>query len=300
VATATPTKPPLTAIGHATNPLALWHLLSLDAPSVATLWTWFIASTNHVRIPLSSAIAMTLAVWTLYAADRLMDARLLDNHLKQHEDLEARHYFHHLHRFAFLTGILLASIALATLLPRLEPAAIHLYLILGALVSAYFILIHATNSAATQQSIAHRLPKEIAVGLFFAAATFIPTVARRPDLRLTLLPAAILFAALCSLNCLFIYAWEHPAPQATQRTHAITRVALRNLPLLTILLTLSSLILTILDHEAPWPITCAIAIAAALLLFLNKQRNTISRVILRAAADLALTTPILLLPFLHQ
>jgi hypothetical protein len=300
VATATPTKPPLTAVGHARNPLALWHLLSLDAPTVATLWTWFIASANHVRLPLSSALAMTLAVWTLYAADRLIDARLLDNRLNHHEDLEARHYFHHLHRFAFLTGILLASIALALLLPRLEPAAIHLYLILGALVTAYFILIHATSSNAAPQSIAHRLPKEIAVGLFFAAATFIPTVGRRPDLRLALLPSAILFATLCSLNCLFIYAWEHPAPPTAQRTHAITRLALRNLPLLTLLLTLSSLILTILDNQAPWPITAAIAIAAALLLLLDKQRHTISRVTLRAAADLALTTPLLLLPFLHQ
>jgi hypothetical protein len=290
-------------VGDATNPLALWHLLSLDAPTVATLWTWFIASANHVRLPLSSALAMTIAVWTLYAADRLLDARLLDTHLMDarylnldpphHEDLEARHYFHRIHRSAFLTGIILGAIALATLLPRLEPAAIHLYLILGALVSAYFILIHATSSA-------HRLPKEIAVGLFFAAATFIPTVARRPDLRLTLLPSALLFATLCSLNCLFIYAWEHPAPNSTQRTHAITRLTLRNLPLLTILVTISSLTLTLLDHQASWPITCATAIAATLLLLLHKQHHAISRVTLRAAADLALTTPFLLIPFLHQ
>ena len=238
---------------------------------------------------------MTLAVWTLYAGDRLMDARLIDASPlgNNHEDLEARHYFHHLHRSAFLTGILLASIALATLLPHLEPAAIRLYLILGGLVSAYFILIHATT-------ITHRLPKEIAVGLFFAAATFIPTVARRPDLRLALLPAAILFAALCSLNCLFIHAWEHPAPYATQRTHAITRLALRNLPLLTILLIISSLAIALLDPQAPGSITSAIAIAAILLLLLHNQRHAISRVTLRAAADIALTTPLLLLPFLHQ
>jgi hypothetical protein len=295
VATANPTKPPLTTIGRIRNPLALWHLLSLDAPTVATLWTWFIASTNHVMLPLSSALAMTLAVWTLYAGDRLMDARLMDARPldNNHEDFEARHHFHHLHRSAFLTGIFLASIALATLLPHLEPAAIRLYVILGALVSAYFILIHATT-------VTHRLPKEIAVGLFFAAATFIPTVARCPDLRLALLPAAILFAALCSLNCLFIYAWEHPAPYGDQRTHTITRLALRNLPLLTILLIISSLAIALLDSQTPWPITSAIAIAAILLLLLHNQRHAISRVTLRAAADIALTTPLLLFPFLHQ
>jgi len=286
VATATPTKPPLAALDHARSPLALWHLLSLDAPTVATLWTCFIASTNHIKIPLSSALAMTIAVWILYAADRLMDTGRVNN-----EDLEARHYFHHRHRTAFLIGILIASITLAALIPLLEPKAIHLYLILGALVAAYFILIHATSNA-------HRLPKEIAVGLFFAAATFIPTVARRPELRLNLIPAALLFGALCSLNCLFIYAWEHPA--TTQRTHAITRLALRNLPLFAVLLTLACLALALADHAAPWPITSAIAIAAALLLLLHNRRQAITAVTLRAAADLALVTPLLFLPFLHQ
>ena len=293
MATATPTKPPLEAIGHTRGPLALWHLLSLDAPTVATLWTWFIASANHVRLPLSAALAMTIAVWTLYAADRLMDARLLNLEPTYHEDLEARHYFHHLHRSTFLRGIFFASIALAAILPQLEPAAVHLYLILGALVFAYFTVIHATSSG-------HRLPKEIAVGLFFAAAIFIPTVARRPDLRIDLLPSAILFAALCSLNCLFIYAWEHPGTHFAQRTHAITRIALGNLELLTVLLIVAGFALAFFNHHSYWPIAWAITFSATLLLLLHKQRASVSRVTLRAAADLVLTTPLLFFPFLHR
>jgi hypothetical protein len=293
VATATPTKPPVQTIRHSANPLVLWHLLSLDAPTVAVLWTWFIAATNHVRLPVSSALAMVITVWMLYAADRLMDARLLDANPTHHDDLEARHYFHHRHRSAFLTGIILASITLALLLPRLDAEAIHLYLVLGGLVCGYFVLIHATSSA-------HRLPKEIAVGLCFAAATFIPTVSRRPDLRASLLPPAILFAALCSLNCLFIYAWEHEDHYANRPTHAITSLALRNLPLLTILLALSGTALTLFDRQAPQTIPCAIAASAAVLLLLHNRRHFIARTTLRAAADIALATPILLLPFLHR
>ena len=292
MATATSTKPSLRAIDRYKNPLALWHLLSLDAPTVAALWTWFIASTNQVRLPLSSTLAMAIAVWMLYAADRLMDARLLNTDPGRQEDLEARHYFHHRHRTAFLSGILFASIALAVLLPHLEADAIHLYLILGGLVFGYFILIHATRSA-------HRLPKEIAVGLFFAAATFIPTVARRPALRAPLLPCALLFATLCSLNCLFIYAWEHDASRTVRFTHAITQVAISNLSLLTVLLGLSSASLPLFDHQAPWPIPCAIALSSALLLLLHDHRLAIKPINLRAAADLALTTPLLLLLFLH-
>jgi hypothetical protein len=301
VATATPTKPPLKTISHSSSPLALWHLLSLDAPTVAVLWTWFIAAANHVHLPLSSTLAMAVAVWMLYAADRLMDARLLHVDPTHYESLEARHYFHHRHRTAFLTGIIFASIALAALLPQLDAKAIHLYLVLGGLVSGYFILIHATRSTEAQQKIAHRLPKEIAVGLCFAAATFIPTVARRPDLRLTLLPLAFLFVILCSLNCLFIYAWEHEHSPTIHPTHIITRLALRNLPSLTVALILCNIALVLFDrlfdHQAPWTIPCATALSAATLLLLHNHRHSIARTTLRAAADLALTTPLLLLLF---
>ena len=298
MATATSTKPPLKALSYSTNPLALWHLLSLDASTVAVLWTWFIASANHVHLPLSSALAMAITVWMLYAADRLMDARLMDAHPlganpTHHQDLEARHYFHHRHRPAFLAGIILASIALAALLPRLDAQAIHLYLILGGLVCGYFIVIHATHSA-------HRLPKEIAVGFCFAAATFIPTVARRPDLRLPLLHSAILFATLCSINCLYIYAWEHEDHCPDRPTHAITRIALNNLSSLTILVALSGVTLALFDHSTPQTIPYATALSASILLLLHKQRRSIPRITLRAAADVALTTPILLLPFLQR
>jgi hypothetical protein len=254
---------------------------------------------------------MALAVWMLYAADRLMDARLLDINPTRHMGLEARHFFHHRHRAVFLGGIVISSIAVAALLPRLDAAAIRLYLILGGLVAGYFILIHATSNDAAQWKVAHRLPKEIAVGLCFAAATFIPTVARRPELRIPLLPVALLFAALCSLNCLFIYAWEHdderidvpahktdaPAHRIDAPAHTITRFALGNLPGLTGLLMFCSMALVLLDHRVPWPIPCASAISAGILFVLHNRRHALSRTILRAAADLALTTPILLFPF---
>ena len=113
MATATPiqSSPPQTGPRTHLNPetthspLVLWHLLSLDAPTIAALWTWFIARVNYIHLPTSSILAMAVAVWMLYAADRLMDARLMDIHLVQlqvnpAEDLEARHYFHHNHRTA--------------------------------------------------------------------------------------------------------------------------------------------------------------------------------------------------------
>lgn len=266
------------------SPLALWHLLSLDAPTVAALWTWFIARACRIDLQLSSTLAMGIAVWTLYAADRLLDAQALNPGA-----LEARHHFHHRNRTAFLAGIVVASVLLAALLPRIPQEAIHLYLILGGLVFGYFVLIHATQSA-------HRLPKEIAVGVCFAAAVYIPSVARDPGLRVALLPSALLFAALCSLNCLFIYAWEHPAHVA-QAPHTITASALRYLPGLTIAVAAASAVLTGLDRRAPWPIPGAISLAAAALLLLHLRRDRHTRLVMRAVADVALLTPALLLPF---
>jgi hypothetical protein len=117
VATATPTPSRSHLLAPAsTNPLALWHLFSLDAPTIAALWTWFIASASHLRLPVVSTLSMFLTVWMLYAADRLLDTRFIEITSKQ--DLEARHYFHHRHRSLFLTGILLASLAIAILLPH--------------------------------------------------------------------------------------------------------------------------------------------------------------------------------------
>jgi hypothetical protein len=277
---------------RAASPIALWHLFSLDAPTVAALWTWFIARSSHIRLPLASPAAMALAVWILYAADRLLDAARPG--AADSEDLEARHLFHRRHRRAFLTGIVFAAAALALLLPTLDPAAIRLYLIEGVLLIAWFVILHTMHSA-------HRLPKEIAVGLFFSAATFIPTIARAPALRPSLLPAAILFAAICSLNCFFIYAWEHdPSSQTPHRpAHATTRIATAHLPVLTALLATAATALALFGAAGTSPIAAACALAAALLFALHRNRRRLARIDLRAAADLALLTPLLLLPFLR-
>jgi hypothetical protein len=272
-------------LSEAKSPLTLWHLLSLDAPTIAALWTWFIARACHIRLPLSSILAMALAVWTLYAADRLLDAQSSDN-----STLEARHYFHRKHRMLFRAGIAVASVMLAALLPRLQQEAIHLYLILGVLVFGYFVVIHATQSA-------HRLPKEIAVGVCFAAAVFIPTVSRDPSLRSALLPSALLFATLCSLNCLFIYAWEHPSPTGPT-PHLVTTFALKRLPSFTIAVAATSAALAVFDGRTPRVIQAVLSLSAVALLLLHLDRNGRSTLAQRTLADFVLLAPAVVLPFL--
>jgi cell division protein FtsW (lipid II flippase) len=280
------------------TPLALWHLLSLDAPTVAALWTWFIAYCSGLHLPWTPVAAMFVAVWMLYAADRLLDARDLEEDARAAE-LEERHRFHHHHRRSFLIGIAIASIVLAFLLHHLDSAALRQQALLASLLFAYFFLIHIfpSTSLATETG-AHRLPKELAVGIFFPAAVFVPTVARVPHLRALLAPNALLFAAVCTLNCLFLYAWEHPGERSS--AHWTTRFATRHLASLTCITVLLSFLSALLEHQRSphgiWLLACACGCSASLLLLLHTQRQRIAAIHLRAAADLVLLTPAVLVP----
>ncbi len=241
---------------------------------------------------------MALAVWIIYAADRLLDARRAEEG-GAWAGLEARHRFHFAHRRAFAAGIGVAVAALGALLPALDAAALRLYLIEGGLLFAWFLALHTTHSA-------HRLPKEIAVGIFFSAAVFIPTVARVPALRVELAPAALLLAGLGALNCLFIYAWEHIRGPCTQTCdldsskppHATTRLALERLSPLAVTTLVAGLALAVVVRDFARLISAACALSTALLLALDRNRGRLSRIHLRVFADLALLTPLLIVPLL--
>jgi hypothetical protein len=253
-------------------------LLSLDAPTVATLWTVFVAKATRTALPFAAPAAMFLAVWILYAADRLLDTRHLHSaaHARTAE-LEARHLFHFRHRRAFLAVIPVAAIAVAALLPDLLTAALHLYAVEGALLIGWFLLVHTTHS---------RLPKELVVGLYFAAATFTPTLARQSQPAATLLAYAGIFAILCTLNCLFIRAWEDDLRAANNHLSATAALVCG-----------FSIAASFIAIAPAIPIACTLA--AASLLAVHRFRNCLSRTHLRAAADLALLTPALVLPFLR-
>jgi hypothetical protein len=242
---------------------------------------------------------MFVAVWMLYASDRLLDARPLPGGQAPPE-LEERHRFHHRHRRAFLTGITVSACLLAALLRFADPAAMRLYALLAALLCAWFLVIHARPLPGDG---AHRLPKELAVGVFFPAAVFIPTVARLPQLRLDLLPVALLLAATCSLNCLFLYAWEHPG--ARPYAHWSTRWATRHLVSLTSSVALLSLAWFIaaqflIDRTnlryGALVLTACVFTSTVLLLVLHFVRRRLQPVHLRALADLVLITPLIIVP----
>jgi hypothetical protein len=239
---------------------------------------------------------MFVAVWMLYASDRLLDARPLPGGQTPPE-LEERHRFHHRHRRAFLLLIAVAACILVALLRGIDPRVMRLYTLLATLLGAWFLIIHARPLPGDGT---HRLPKELAVGIFFPAAVFIPTVARLPQLRLDLLPIALLLAATCSLNCLYLYAWEHPRNRG--QAHSSTRWATNHLVALTWAVAALSLLLILASptlapsaqlHRGTTLLTSCILTSSLLLLLLHHLRNRLWPIHLRALADLVLLTPLL-------
>ena len=254
--------------------VTLWHLLSLDAPCVAAVWTIFFARRFGVVLPWTAPAALALAVWMLYALDRLADAA------HPQEVLAERHRFHHRHGFAF-AGALLGAVPALIALIALLPAALRTgWLLLAVPLAIYVAAVHVFRL--------RRVPKEHIVSIFFALATAMPVLVSRTAPTLKVAPAIALFGVLCWLNCVAIARWEQ-----SQNTDTVTAWASPHFLLTTAVVVAVVLLLLIVVPFAG----AACAISALLLLWLEYARP--NALLLRALADAALLTPLAVLPFLR-
>jgi hypothetical protein len=261
--------------------LAMWHLLSLDAPAVAAVWTWFVARAAHVALPAVVPVAMFVAVWLLYAGDRLLDG------LAGGEGLEERHRFHRRHGLAFGVAMGVAAVLLAPLVAAIPREMLRLYVGLAGMLAVWFLAVHliARRGVLT-------LPKELMPGVFCAAAAFIPVWADIGVEHRRLAVAALAYGLLVTQNCLWIYAWEHEDAGGTA-AHATTRWGLRWLrPLGVVTMVLPVAAMPFAGIERV-PILIAVAAAAAGLFALDRIRAFLDPTDLRAAADFVLLTPLL-------
>jgi hypothetical protein len=259
------------------DPLVLWHLLSLDAPTVAALWTSFAAATFHITLPWTAPAALATAVWLLYAADRISDAR------QQAEPLQDRHRFHARHVRAFSVAMACAACLLCVLLVLLPAPLRTAWMLLALPLLGYVAAVHVLHG---------RVPKEALVGLFFASAILAPSLLARPGLPAFL--SASLFGLLCWLNCIFIARAEH-APH-----HTMGRVStwtVQNLPAACAALAAMAVVAGLTVPQA-LPRALAVLLSALLLLLLDALRSRTDAIHIRALADAALLTPLLVWPLL--
>jgi len=272
-----------------------WHLLSLDAPTVAV--TWCIAFLSVVGVPLSRPAAhgpvtfLCLATWLCYVGDRTQDARSS----REPSELRARHHFYgqwwHSRRGSLIT--LVGVAALACTLTGLFGLSLPLfvdYLALTLTSLLYFLWVHSGRERR-----ARVLAKEAAVAIIFALGCILPAWSSASiPLRSQLAPAGMLFALLCWLNCVAIERWEGRGVVGV-RAHPTTQWAARHLSALLIASTLAAATLAIWRHTVGRPTALAPYLACAFLLLaaLERFRLRLSVASLRIFADVALLTPLL-------
>jgi hypothetical protein len=268
-----------------------WHLLSLDAPTVAALWSWFFARAMHLHLPFFQApLFLALGTWLLYVADRILDG------LRQRQgELRERHYFHARHRVAFLWAAALMVVLFAWfVLTRMRPEALRDDSWIGVFALLYLFAVHRRTNRAK----APWLPKEIAVAVLFAAATAIPAWSRlgaRDGAGLgkeQLAPAVVFFAALCWINCVSIEKWE------AGNHHSTTRWATLHLrPIVTMIALFSLAAALLAPSRGLMAVYLAALLSSGLLLVLDLRSAHFSSLHLRIAADAALLTPLAFFPF---
>ena len=267
--------------------LPLWALptaLSLDAPLVAVLWQELFAASFGVTLLWYHPVILGLSVWLIYVADRLLDAKRLDlNKL-----YTFRHVLHAKHHRVF-TAVWLVTFATVGVLVSsfLTPRESLLGAGIAAAVLAYAAGIHLKAKRPM-------FTKELQVGFVFGAGVTLSVWAQAASFQLLL--SSLLFALLCSLNCLLIAVWERRVDRAQEQPSLA--LTLPHLPtLLPPTLILFSLVTLALTPLLPYPLTLSLFLAATLLWLFNTYQEVISRESLRALADVALLTPLLYLFF---
>jgi len=267
----------------------LWHLASLDAPTVAVVWSLAFARAAAVRLPAWVPVLLALGTFAVYVADRLLDAHraLRTGNV---ETLRERHYFHWRHRRVLAPLACIATAVAVTIVFTEMPSPLReRNSVLAVAALAYFSGVHLPRRP---RWLTPLLSKELLVGLLFTAGCSLPTLTRLHCGTVKLcavLAAMAVFATVAWLNCYAIDHWE----SARWDSAATTR-----LPFAATLLAVAGLLLAAVFFSTQPRVATLFAAAstsAVLLALLDRHRARLAPLALRTAADLALLTPAILL-----
>lgn len=309
MATTSPTHPDLRHSIEVARPagalrlVRLWHLTSLDAPTVAVSWAFAFAWAARIHLPIWLPIVLALAAWSFYIADRLFDARRcfsvrLSGLPPDRSPLRPRHYFHWEHRRIFsAVAFAAALVAVGLVLHSMPLAARERNSVLAVAALVYFTSVHSPWRAAVPK-LRLKIPKELLVALIFTLACAVPTLGRlngqyaslgRLD-RWQLLGPVPIFIALAWLNCHAIDTWE----SSTARRGRLRRLAVG---LAGAALLAAAIEGFLLHQPRVTALMASAAVSAGLLGLLDHMDGGQRRfhpTTLRAAVDLALLAPLAL------
>jgi hypothetical protein len=273
---------PMVRILDAPAPMRLWHLFSLDAPTVAAAWSLGFAKAAGVRLPAWVPLLLALVTWCVYIGDRLLDARSALRTEQVHQ-LRLRHLFHWQHRRSIFPLAIAAACVSAWIVYSFMPDRARERNALLALAGViYFSSIH------TQTKFRAVLPKELLVAVLFTTGCVLPTIGRIGVLSAEFIVVIIFFVGLAWLNCHAIEYWESVGQTCSgPEIYCIAGpLALAGL--------LGAIVLFAL-HSRGAALIGAGAASAVLLALLDGIRGRLAPVALRSAADLVLLTPFVLL-----
>jgi hypothetical protein len=269
-------------------PVRFWHLASLDAPTIAVVWSLSFAWAFRVRLPAWVPVLLALGTWTVYIGDRMLDARSAFRR-GEFNGLRDRHYFHWRHRRVLVPLVFSAAAIAAMMIFILIPVgARRPDSVLAAAAMAYFSGVHIQRPRTSW--LTPVLSKEFLVGTLFTAGCILPIFSRlrfNPGHALQLSPVfliAVYFASLAWLNCHAIDCWESGSSSG--------------LGFNSNLLGISGLVLAAFIGPAQPRVAALLAagsLSALLLALLHRYRGRMTPVTLRAAADLVLLAPAFLL-----
>jgi hypothetical protein len=284
-------------------PLGWWHLTSLDAPTVAVTWTLAFAWAARVTLPAWVPALLALAAWSVYIADRLLDARSALITDRPHR-LRLRHHFHWRYRRIFFPVALISACAAVFIVLNFMPLAARMRnSVLAAAALAYFSGVHSPRRLPPLLS--RIFSKESMVAVLFTAACVLPALSR----AFALLPAqpasslwplyamAFFFTLLAWLNCHAIERWESsgettrvgPRPGKLSRSGVFKQAILLSLIGALLAAGLAAI------HPRSAALILAGTASALLLALLDRCRSRLTPLALRVAADLVLLSPIALL-----
>jgi hypothetical protein len=268
------------ASSRASRVLQLWHLTSLDAPTVAVVWALSFAWAVGVHLAPWVPLLLACGTWTVYVGDRLLDARRA---IRSRDlcPLRQRHFFHWRHRRTLIPiACATTAIAVALIEGRMPAAIRDRNSVLAAAALVYFSGVHWT--ARLPVWLRKLVSKELLVGLLFTSGSIAPAIAHAHFMEWPFVACFAIFVALAWSNCSAIERWE------SSRVHpgVLLRTAVLGMAGIA-----ASGALAFLNWRLS-ALCCSAGISALLLSLLDRKRAEISPLTLRALADLVLLAPL--------
>lgn len=279
---------PTTAGRARYSPVVWLSLLCLDAPIVAVAWQWLFARTFGAHLHLSLRALLFLTAWLIYLTDRFADTIKLP----AVSPISLRHRFCREHMVGWWIAIVVIFIIDASLALRsLDLQMLLLGGTLAAICGFYLFINHSLGGKWRPLPL-----KEKAIGILFAAGTTLGVVGQLPGLTISFGVAVMLFAILCTFNCLLIAAWERELDAAQGKGSFLTGwpAVARVFPPIGYALALAALVLVAFWRFA-FPLWLCLAASAFLLVRLDLAPG-LPRDNRTALADLVLLTPLIVLP----